>query len=314
MKLRIPSRKPLEMKALKAPLLGPDTMPSRRKTAEKHAYNFWDDTIEAYPIKDLTREEDKLVAISGIAKKVQDVVKDEYVAGLWKRNMIYGLLWRRVDRWAPMPQNWRAPSWSWASTTGPIHRHRKHTSRQGDSTALDREEMEKCVRIRKITVQPAGEDPLGQITDAHLTIEGFLAPAVLKSTCRQGYWLDSRLKVGYGKGSYGYVAHDDNISPDLPIESGDQNLFCIPLLGSSSGKQALLGLLVVPVTGYEIPNAHYRYGTFRVESTEVWAKYMTKACDLELKREIRYERGIKTKALKRLTTDGGAKWTAVVLV
>ena len=39
MKLRIPSRKPLE-------------------------------------IKDLTREEDKLVAISGIAKKVQDVVKD----------------------------------------------------------------------------------------------------------------------------------------------------------------------------------------------------------------------------------------------
>ncbi|KAK3169916.1 hypothetical protein OEA41_009300 [Lepraria neglecta] len=73
----------------------PDTMPSRRKTAEKHAYNFWDDTIEAYAIKDLTREEDKLVAISGIAKKVQDVVKDEYVAGLWKRNMIYGLLWRR---------------------------------------------------------------------------------------------------------------------------------------------------------------------------------------------------------------------------
>ena len=110
MKLRIPSRKPLEMKAAKAPLLGADTMPSHGKTAEEHAYNFWDDTIEAYGIKDLTREEDKLVTISGIAKKVQDVVKDEYVAGLWKRNMSYGLLWRRVDRWAPMPQNWRALS------------------------------------------------------------------------------------------------------------------------------------------------------------------------------------------------------------
>ena len=192
--------------------------------------------------------------------------------------------------------------------------HRKHTSRQGDSIALDREEIEKCVRIRKMTVQPAAEDPLGQITDAHLTIEGFLAPAVLKSTCRQGYWLDSSLKVGYGKGSYGYVAHDDNISPGLPIESGDQKLFCIPWLGSSSGKQAMLGLLVVPVTGYEIPNAYYRYGTFRVESTEVRAKDMTKACDLELKRKIKHQRGIKAKALKRLTTDGGAKWTDVVLV
>ena len=90
--------------------------------------------------------------------------------------------------------------------------------------------------------------------------------------------------------------------------------FCIPMLGSSSGKQAMLGLLVVPVTGYEIPNVYYRYGTFRVEFREVWAKDMTKACDLELKREIKHERGIKVKALKRLITDGGVKWTAVVLV
>ncbi|CAG9989394.1 unnamed protein product [Clonostachys byssicola] len=88
-------------------------------------YDVWGRIIEIYSGTQLTKEADRLVAISGLAKRMRFILKDEYLAGLWARHLPYQLAWyiasqgrdggkgRRVEKY-------RAPSWSWASIEGQV--------------------------------------------------------------------------------------------------------------------------------------------------------------------------------------------------
>jgi hypothetical protein len=53
----------------------------------------WNVVVDTFSAKALTRSEDKLVAISGVAKALQPVFQDEYLAGLWRKQILPGLLW-----------------------------------------------------------------------------------------------------------------------------------------------------------------------------------------------------------------------------
>jgi hypothetical protein len=62
------------------------------------AYSLWQKMVGAYSRCSLTRSEDKLVALSGIAQCIRDVTRDEYMAGMWRRTMAFDLpWWREVD-------------------------------------------------------------------------------------------------------------------------------------------------------------------------------------------------------------------------
>lgn len=83
-------------------------------------YEAWNDILALYVRCALTKSEDKLVALSGVAKDFARAVGDEYVAGLWRHNLINSLLWR-VDattgeppKPSSRPSRYRAPTWSWA--------------------------------------------------------------------------------------------------------------------------------------------------------------------------------------------------------
>jgi hypothetical protein len=41
----------------------------------------------------LTLEDDAFPAISGIAQAFKNILQDRYVAGIWRDDMIHGLLW-----------------------------------------------------------------------------------------------------------------------------------------------------------------------------------------------------------------------------
>jgi hypothetical protein len=61
---------------------------------EKELYDLWYKTVVPfYNVANLTRYEDKLVAISGVAKKMQGLIEDKYVAGLWEKDLLHQLLW-----------------------------------------------------------------------------------------------------------------------------------------------------------------------------------------------------------------------------
>lgn len=85
-------------------------------------YEVWNEILRPYVRCALTKEEDKFVAISGLAKDFAHAIGDEYVAGLWRQNLINGLLWK-VEPESPeftsrkpsaRPSRYRAPTWSWA--------------------------------------------------------------------------------------------------------------------------------------------------------------------------------------------------------
>ena len=58
-----------------------------------NAYHLLDQVFQAYTLSDLTEPGDKLVALSGLAKAVQQIVEDEYPAGLWMNILSSQLLW-----------------------------------------------------------------------------------------------------------------------------------------------------------------------------------------------------------------------------
>ena len=83
---------------------------------------FWRQIVNLYSTSKLTRSEDKLVALSGIAKEFQYLMgeKDTYLAGLWREHLALELLWVVDQRKGARVDTYRAPSWSWASVEGEI--------------------------------------------------------------------------------------------------------------------------------------------------------------------------------------------------
>ncbi|KAG9250597.1 heterokaryon incompatibility protein-domain-containing protein [Emericellopsis atlantica] len=87
-------------------------------------YSFWSDMVSVYTGRKLTFETDRQIAISAIARALAKQYGDEYIAGLWKGNLVPGLTWHNDIR-LPVIKNVaagsgvqlpnRPPSWSWLS-------------------------------------------------------------------------------------------------------------------------------------------------------------------------------------------------------
>ena len=57
-------------------------------------HRHWPEIIEKYTDTLMTKLEDKLVAISGLARQVYSITKDQYCAGIWREDLVTQLLWR----------------------------------------------------------------------------------------------------------------------------------------------------------------------------------------------------------------------------
>lgn len=85
---------------------------------------LWFRIVELYTASALTVPSDKLIACSGIVKRMAEIVQDDYVAGMWRQYLEGELLWLVPSNHQPggwtRPKEYRAPSWSWASIDGPV--------------------------------------------------------------------------------------------------------------------------------------------------------------------------------------------------
>lgn len=87
---------------------------------DEEVANCWREMVlRHYCHRALTVPSDNLVAISAIASIFHNRLKADYLAGIWQKDMIRGLLWTRGQPWeehmhASALEN-SAPSWSWAS-------------------------------------------------------------------------------------------------------------------------------------------------------------------------------------------------------
>jgi hypothetical protein len=81
----------------------------------------WGTIVSKYVACLLTKESDRLLAMSGIAKVFQEVNRDAYLAGLWRKTVHADLGWTtEASSGVPAHRSThlRAPSWSWASIVG----------------------------------------------------------------------------------------------------------------------------------------------------------------------------------------------------
>ena len=63
-----------------------------KKELDRHG--AWADLVERYSASALSVVDDRIIALSGVYKKYAILMDDEYVAGMWKKRLLYDLSWR----------------------------------------------------------------------------------------------------------------------------------------------------------------------------------------------------------------------------
>ncbi|KAK1963293.1 heterokaryon incompatibility protein [Colletotrichum sublineola] len=132
----------------------------------------WYDMVAAYSSRGITKSYDRLPALSGLAKVMEECTGQKYVAGLWQFHLGYGLLWRRSEQWLRKPaDDYRAPSWSWASLEGCV------SVPEIASMLTSGNEMEVMIDIVDVQTTPLGLDPRGMLRSGYLKLKGKLKTA-----------------------------------------------------------------------------------------------------------------------------------------
>jgi hypothetical protein len=106
-----------------------------RERVEFH--HSWYDMVEQYSTRYLTKGQDKLKAITGIAYFIQSNTGFKYAAGLWQEALPFNLLWVLSGKAQSRPAR-PLPTWSWASVDGRIsHRLKPQGTFQSYNTMSD---------------------------------------------------------------------------------------------------------------------------------------------------------------------------------
>lgn len=132
--------------------------------------SLWQDLIREYSRRKLSRPDDKLPALSGLAVKFQRLIDGEYLAGLWSCWLPIHLLWKITgpsrsgfDQYAT--GMWRAPSWSWLSMDSPV-----------EVEVEDKENFQILAKIEHYAVNPVRSSNLfGRLKDTSthsVTLQG----------------------------------------------------------------------------------------------------------------------------------------------
>ncbi|KAG4287357.1 hypothetical protein FPRO06_05009 [Fusarium proliferatum] len=131
----------------------------------KTYHTLWGNLVSIYANCALTKESDRLIAMSGIANEAN---KDTYLAGLWKEAIHSDLTWRKnASEGAEVVRNGSyAPTWSWASVVGG---HTTLSALHQRYSGLPKP-LVKLVEERIVGESPGG-DSTGLLRSAELDIE-----------------------------------------------------------------------------------------------------------------------------------------------
>ena len=205
----------------------------------------------------MTKPEDKLVAISGLAREVQEFTKDLYCAGLWRKDLTRQLVWRMQKPQIYRQKEYRAPTWSWASVDGRV------IFLANGSYQITSEVTILSVRALGLNSKPY---PFGQVSYGYLRLRGTLKAAQLGQqrggTCNLSLTdeLDEAQQITNAE-----------FYPDMVLGRRSEKLQCLPVLSCRNYEDIskkedyirfLVGL-VITSTG-EFPGEYRRVGTFQI--------------------------------------------------
>ncbi|KAF9471996.1 HET-domain-containing protein [Pholiota conissans] len=142
-------------------------------TALKIYRQAWLAALFVYTLRAISVPTDKLAAMAGLVEEFQRVFEDDYLAGLWRKTLLFDLLWSAeiAAGVASRPILYRAPSWSWAAIDGLISAPYRE-----DNIEMSRAEIIQC------SVTPKERSvPFGEVTAGELKLKTYLLEVSLES-------------------------------------------------------------------------------------------------------------------------------------
>jgi hypothetical protein len=195
-------------------------------------YVLWSTVIEPFTARNITYSKDKLPAISGVARRLQETGAGRYLAGLWYNNLRSGLCWFTGSK-VPRPQEYRGPTWSWVSVNSRVSWPYGYLGTSGPADSTESE----CASILVAECSASSIDPTGAVSDGYLELSGLLVEATYTHDGRQDrapdtlclsnklerwFWADYRLDmpgrqhVAVGEGVYSLL---------LGVEEGSNGVY-----------------------------------------------------------------------------------------
>jgi hypothetical protein len=134
----------------------------RRSDERSQVLRAWWSCVQQYNIRSLTKDIDKLPAISGLAQQMPQSMLGKYYAGIWECELPQGLLWETMGEEydatvAIRLKDYVAPSWSWVSIS--------------DASIKRSFDMKPFAKLVDISYELATKSPYGPLKSASLTLE-----------------------------------------------------------------------------------------------------------------------------------------------
>lgn len=227
--------------------------------------SFWCEIVERYSDRALTKESDRLVAISSIARELSKILGNNYVAGLWSNDLIPQLLWSTSAGRARY-EEYIAPSWSWASINWHVTMHKRKRTEVQISEVIE------------VSTQNVADDIFGQVKSGFIRLRGFLGTCVLHEKRVRLLFAQSivdhrELLLSRQWDSIGM--HINSLLVDLGKPDGNvQQLHIMPLLAETIGEFSSLTGLLLEASGV-CKGQFRRYGTVRLSFKVEWGKDIT---------------------------------------
>ena len=269
------------------------------------AFSLWDLIISTYSKGNLTHSTDKLVALSGLAGRMQKHTKSQYLAGMWRKHLAYQLLWKASGiQWVVSTSRhevYTAPSWSWASRHGHI---------EDACVVLHADDHEIVLEILDVGVELVSDkNHFGQVKSGFLRLRCSLA--------KTGVYLEESPK---NRGSFrlivnglrvGSASVDDYSHESDPVMH--HGFYYLPVRYNARYEEVNLGGVTMSVPGVagiilqgagpETQSEFVRVGTFEVFSSPKDFQFACRQYSRELRQvEAGYD-----------SEQWGAKWDIVIL-
>ncbi|KAF4465906.1 hypothetical protein FALBO_7243 [Fusarium albosuccineum] len=156
---------------------------------------YWSAIVDQYTACELTYEQDRFVAITGLARVMATVTGDTYLAGIWLEYWMKDLFWaphiprhstselKLGDEEADLSQlkpGYTAPSWSWLDFPGSIDTEPIPNANRAElSTRINSFQSQNCRPLATLAgyiITPPGSDPFVSLDRAILKIRCLPVP------------------------------------------------------------------------------------------------------------------------------------------
>ena len=181
-----------------------------------NVYGSWQRNIERYTLRKLSEASDRLPACAALADNCGEIMglqSSDYLAGLWKPDLMVQLLWCRAklpDVPVTDSPTYFGPTWSWASLNAPVWFFERYLTLSNLTVKTEAQYIDSQIKHK------FEQSPYAEVESGRLVLQGRL---------RQAHWL------GFVLVASSRILRVD-ITWDIAGDEHPDNVWCFEVVGS----------------------------------------------------------------------------------